>query len=91
MWGVRLGFRTPAPPGWHWDREAALVKDIYRVPGVNCQNCVRHITEELVKIPGVGSVEVNLEAKTVTVEHDGAVSDQQMRAGIEEAGYEVAA
>lgn len=67
------------------------MRETFQVPDVSCQNCVRHITEELTKIPGVREVVVDLNGKTVTVEHDGGVTDDQMRAGIEEAGYEVAA
>jgi copper chaperone CopZ len=52
---------------------------------------VRHITEELEKIPGVRDIDVDLAAKSVTVDHDGNVTDAQIRDGIEEAGYEVAA
>jgi copper ion binding protein len=68
-----------------------MVRQTFQVPGVSCQNCVRHVTEELEKIPGVQNVVVDLDRKTVTVDHDGAVTDPQIRAGIEEAGYEVAA
>lgn len=67
------------------------MRETYPVPGVSCENCVRHITEELMEIPGVQGVIVDLAEKTVTVDHDGGVSDEQVRAGIEEAGYEVAA
>jgi copper chaperone CopZ len=67
------------------------MRQTYQVPDVSCQNCVRHITEELETIPGVREVVVDLVAKTVTVDHDGAVADAQIRHGIEEAGYEVAA
>jgi copper ion binding protein len=67
------------------------MRQTYQVPGVNCQNCVRHVTEELTKIPGVQEVDVDLVERTVTVDHDGAVTDRQIRDGIEEAGYEVAA
>lgn len=63
----------------------------YRVPDVSCQHCVTAITEEVGSIPGVSRVDVDLGAKLVTVEHDGSVSDAQLRAGIEEAGYEIAA
>lgn len=63
----------------------------YSVPDVSCGHCVSAITEELSPIPGVSRVDVNLETKKVTVEHDGSVSDAQLRAGIEAAGYEIAA
>ena len=67
------------------------VQKTFQVPGVSCQNCVRHVTDELVKIPGVHDVVVDLTAKTVTVDLDATVTDEQIREGIEEAGYEVAA
>lgn len=68
-----------------------MVQRVYRVPDVSCQHCVRAITGELQKIPGVQSVHVDLDTKLVTVAADESVSDQQIRAGIEEAGYEIAA
>ena len=68
-----------------------MVQRVYRVPDVSCQHCVRAITSELQKIPGVQSVRVDLDTKLVTVAADESVSDEQIRAGIEEAGYEIAA
>lgn len=68
-----------------------MTEQTYRVPDVSCQHCVKAITEEVGSIPGVARVNVDLGAKLVTVEHDGSVSDAQLRAGIEEAGYEIAA
>lgn len=63
----------------------------YRVPEVSCQHCVKAITDEVGGIPGVARVDVDLGEKLVTVEHDGSVGDAQLRAGIAEAGYEIAA
>jgi copper ion binding protein len=68
-----------------------MTVETYRTPDVSCQHCVNAITEEVGKIPGVARVDVDLGAKLVTVEHDGSVDDAQLRAGIEEAGYEIAA
>lgn len=68
-----------------------MVQRVYRVPDVSCQHCVRAITSELQKIPGVQSVHVDLDTKLVTVAADESVSDDEIRAGIEEAGYEIAA
>lgn len=68
-----------------------MVQRVYRVPDVSCQHCVRAITSELQKIPGVQSVHVDLDTKLVTVAADESVSDEQIRAGIEGAGYEIAA
>lgn len=66
-------------------------EQIYRVPDVSCDHCVRAIMEELTKLSGVAEVDVNLENKLVTVRHDGSVSDDQIRDGIAEAGYDIAA
>lgn len=62
---------------------------VYSVPGVSCGHCRTAIADEVSAVAGVASVEVDLDARTVTVRgsdpDDGAV-----RAAIGEAGYEVA-
>ena len=63
----------------------------YSVPDVSCGHCVKAITDELTKVPGVGDVAVDLERKLVTVRHDERASDAALRAGIEEAGFDIAA
>ena len=64
---------------------------VYRVPDVSCEHCVRAITDELNKIDGVHKVDVNLDSKLVTVEAEEQVPDSALRAGIDEAGYDIAA
>ena len=68
-----------------------MIEQIYRVPDVSCEHCVRAITDELGKLPGIQNVGVDLKTKLVTVQHDGSVSDADLRAGIAEAGYDIAA
>ncbi len=68
-----------------------MMEQIYRVPDVSCEHCVRAITDELGKLPGIQNVGVDLKTKLVTVQHDGSVTDADLRAGIEEAGYDIAA
>jgi len=63
----------------------------YLVPDVSCGHCVKAITDELTKLPGVGAVAVDLESKEVTVRHDERATDAALRCGIEEAGFDVAA
>lgn len=63
----------------------------YRVPAITCDHCVNAITQELSKIPGVQLVDVNVATKVVTVGADETVTDTQLRAGIEEAGYDITA
>lgn len=61
----------------------------YSVPGVHCDHCRAAIERELSPVPGVSSVTVDLEAKTVSVAGD-QLDDAAIRAAIDEAGYDVA-
>jgi copper chaperone CopZ len=60
----------------------------YSVPGVSCEHCRTAITAEVSRVPGVESVEVDLAAKRVVVAGQ-EVSDDAVRAAIDEAGYDV--
>jgi copper chaperone CopZ len=60
----------------------------YSVPGVSCGHCSSAITAELTQVEGVEGVDVDLEAKVVTVR--GQVSREAVVAAIDEAGYDVA-
>lgn len=60
----------------------------YSVPGISCDHCKHAIEGELAKVAGIASMEVDVAAKTVSV--DGDVADDTIRAAIDEAGYEVA-
>ena len=63
----------------------------YSVPGVSCGHCESAIVAEVSQIDEVVDVAVDLEAKTVTVTADDPVAiDAEVRAAIDEAGYEVA-
>lgn len=62
----------------------------YEVPGVHCAHCEAAIQREVGGIEGVMRVEVDLDAKTVTVSGD-ALDDTALRAAIDEAGYDVTA
>lgn len=62
----------------------------YRVPDVSCEHCVRAVTEEVGKLDGVEDVQVDLDAKTVTVRREDQVTDAQIIAALDEAGYDVA-
>ena len=62
----------------------------FNVPGVSCAHCQRAIEGEVSQVTGVESVEVDLDAKTVTINGD-PLDDVAIVAAIDEAGYEVAA
>jgi copper ion binding protein len=63
----------------------------YSVPEVHCDHCVAAINRELGQIEGVERIVVDLEAKTVEVEMDESVSEEQIIEGLYEAGFDVAA
>ena len=63
---------------------------IYSVPGLSCEHCRAAVSAEVTRVAGVDSVEVNLDAKLVTVRGRGLNGDA-VRSAIDEAGYEVAA
>ena len=62
----------------------------YTVPGIHCGHCAAAIREELWSVEGVEDIDVDLDAKVVTVRGH-ALTDEAVREAIEEAGYEVAA
>jgi len=58
----------------------------YTVADLSCEHCERAVRFELAQVPGVDSVEVELDTKLVTVRgHD--LDDGALRSAIEEAGY----
>ena len=61
----------------------------YSVPDVSCGHCRAAISAEVEKLPGIASVEVDLQAKRVTVV-GGEVDDAAIRGAIDEAGFDVA-
>jgi copper chaperone len=59
----------------------------FSVPTVSCHHCQVAIQDEVSKLPGVQSVDVDLESKTVKVEGDDLGVDELL-AAIDEAGYD---
>jgi copper chaperone CopZ len=66
------------------------VTETYTVAGMTCGHCVQAVTEELVRLPGVRDVRVDLASGAVTVESDGQVPIDEVRAAVDEAGYALA-
>jgi copper chaperone len=62
------------------------------VPEIHCDHCKHSIEGALAPLPGVASARVDVDARTVTVEVDEAVTDRQrVVTAIQEQGYEVPA
>ncbi len=63
---------------------------ILKVDGMSCEHCVKAVTSAVGALPGVTGVAVDLQAKTVTVDHDpGKATLEQIRVEIEDQGYDV--
>ena len=58
------------------------------VEGMSCGHCVNHVSEALKEI-GATQVEVSLEKKLATVEVTDDVTDEVIKAAIEDVGYDV--
>jgi copper ion binding protein len=62
----------------------------FTVTGMTCEHCVGAVREEVGRIPGVTEVAVDLASGVVTVTSEQPVSADQVRAMVDEAGYEMA-
>nr|MDT0662488.1 heavy metal-associated domain-containing protein [Micromonospora sp. DSM 115978] len=63
---------------------------VYSVSGMTCSHCVQAVSGELTALVGVRDVRVDLPTGTVTVTSDAPLSIDQVRAAVDEAGYELA-
>jgi copper chaperone len=64
-----------------------------KVVGMTCDHCVKAVTEELSKISGVTGINIELNTDTptpVNIVADIDISDADITAAIEEAGYTIA-
>jgi copper chaperone len=62
------------------------------VPEIHCDHCKHSIEGALAPLPGVASAQVDVEARTVTVEVDETLTDRgRLVAAIEDQGYDVSA
>ena len=61
----------------------------YTIEGMSCQHCVMAVKKEISKIGGVHAVEVIV--GKATVQFDEAVTDTDIAAAVEEAGYTLVA
>ena len=65
-----------------------MAEKSYTVTGMTCEHCVTAVSGEVGKVSGVESVEVDLASGRISVTGDG-FADEQVRAAVDEAGYEL--
>ncbi|HCW03857.1 MAG TPA: heavy metal transport/detoxification protein [Clostridium sp.] len=56
------------------------------IEGMSCGHCVKHVTTALEEL-GLSKVTVDLDSKSALIE--GEVSDQAIKAAIEDVGYDI--
>ena len=61
------------------------------VEGMTCGHCVAAVSAELVRLPGVRSVDVDLDSGDVRITSDAALDPAAVAEAIDEAGYELVA
>ena len=67
------------------------MKKIVTIEGMMCQHCVMHVTKALEAVPGVSAVAVHLDAGRAELTAAPSVTDDALKAAVEEAGYTVTA
>ena len=82
----------PAPAGRKPNRTENNMSttETYDVMGMTCDHCARAVTAEVAALKGVADVHVDVTTGKVQVTVDRALSTQEMRQAIEEAGYTLA-
>lgn len=96
--GFKSGFKAvvkrrtetrEAAEGAREEREEKKMTKVMTIEGMMCGHCTGRVQKALEAVEGVSTVNMNLEAKTATVELSAEVSDDALTAAVTEAGYEV--
>jgi copper chaperone len=67
-----------------------MSQSTYTVTGMTCSHCLASVTEEISEIDGVTDVAVDLPRGAVTVTSTQPLDGGDVRAAVEEAGYQLA-
>ena len=62
------------------------------VGGMSCDHCIHAVTEEISEIPGLTGVNIDLHAgeiSPVTIASDNEISDTDIAAAVDQAGYTI--
>jgi copper chaperone CopZ len=64
----------------------SLPKRTYTVTGMTCGHCRTAVMQEVLQVPGVRAVDVDLDSKQLTVAGE-EFDDKAVAAAVDEAGY----
>ena len=66
-----------------------MEKSVINVEGMSCEHCAMSVKKALGALPGVSGVDVDLEAGTVTVQHDPALAAlDRLKSEIQDQGFD---
>lgn len=65
------------------------MKKIIKIRKMNCEHCVKKITESLETIENINQVEIDLKTGKATIELSEEVKDSLIKKTIEDLGYQV--
>jgi copper chaperone len=68
-----------------------MAETSYTVTGMTCSHCASSVTEEVGALDGVTHVSVDLPSGSVTVTSGAELAVDDVRAAVEEAGYQLTA
>lgn len=68
-----------------------MITSTYAVAGMSCSHCVKAVSTEMAKLPGVSNVEVDLVSGEVSVASAESPATDDIAAAVERAGYELEA
>ena len=62
-------------------------RTMFRVPTIRCGGCAETITQALNRIDGVEAVDVDVQAKTVAVDHEPRTARETLETALATAGF----
>jgi copper chaperone len=66
-----------------------MAKQTYQVTGMTCGHCVSAVKQEVGRLAGVTGVDIDLASGLVTVTSGSELTEDDVRAAVDEAGYEI--
>jgi copper chaperone len=66
-----------------------MAKQTYQVTGMTCGHCVSAVKQEVGRLAGVTGVDVDLASGLVTVTSGSELAEDDVRAAVDDAGYEI--
>lgn len=68
-----------------------MAQSTYTVDGMTCDHCAGSVTAEITKISGVTNVQVDVPARSLTIDSEQQLAREDVEEAVEEAGYRVVA